>query len=140
MQKGYPFLMWDAETGELVTVNSPEDNREGLLPYHPSDTVKAEAAKRASAPWGEQPPPPPSQGDNGGAGNGAGGDQLPMTRDEIKVALDRGNVQYAGNASTVSLYNLLCTSLRGFLESSGNGNVPADADAPTMLAMLKGSN
>lgn len=139
--KGYPIHLWDRETGELVVVNSPEDNRDGLLPFHPEDTEKAERAAAAGQGWTAPPPPPVDPGNGSGEGSGPviTKEDIPMTREEIKAALDKGNVPYAANASNVVLYTLLCEKLREFLTQQGNGNIPEDADAPTMLAMLAGA-
>lgn len=124
----YPAMKWQPITGEARTFTAPEDVPEGWLDTHPlnlppkpAPLTVAEAAEvlRAST----RPAPDSNAG------------ELPMTRDEIKVALDQLQVQYAKNAGDAKLYVLLGEAVREDLTAAAIEFDP-HANTATLLALL----
>ena len=107
----YPAMKFHPQTGESRVFHTAEDVPEGWLNKHPAhvdDTKPAPAQKSAT---------------------------LPMTRDEIKAALDAGEIAYKKNAGDKALYDLLVASLKTHLTEAGI-QFPEDADGPALLALV----
>lgn len=102
----YPAMKWHPVTAEARTFTAPEDVPEGWLDTHPSNL-----------------PPKPAE------------PVPPMTRDEIKAALDKLQVQYAKNAGDAKLYGLLDEAAREDLTAAGIEFDP-HANTATLLALL----
>lgn len=119
----YTKRLWHPTSGESRVFHDHETPSADWLDHHPNDpnadkvdsTVKrdaeADAIVRANA------------------------GKLPMTRDEIKSALDAAEIPYAPNAKDKTLYDLLVKSLVAHL-TENNIPFPEDADAKQLLALV----
>lgn len=113
MNKHAPTMAWHPETGENQIFNHPSEVPDGWLDTHP-DNMKAKAPAKAEAATGA----------------------LPMTREEITKALDECEISYKPKAKDKALYELLEKSLRDHFAAE-KVEVPADADVPALLALVK---
>lgn len=111
-----PKMRWHPTTGESQVFHDGDTVPEGWLDHHPEDTRHAAVEKQ---------PDPKAKTVTA----------LPMTRDEIKAALDAGEVPYAKNAKDQTLYDLLVESLRKHLTEAQIEFDPA-ADAKALLALV----
>lgn len=122
----HPRMRWHPTTGESQVFTADSDVPEGWLDHHPDDARHAAVEK--------QPDPSKAKAPAGAAAAVA----LPMTRDEIKAALDKAEIAYAKNAKDQTLYDLLLTSLRQYLTAQ---TVPFNDtdDAPALLKLVSPS-
>lgn len=121
-----PKMLWHPDTGESRIFSGSETPPADWLDHHPADgnhvgaeempdtlhTKAAAAAKLAPA-----------------------DDALPMTRAEIRIALEDAGIAYAKNAKDATLYDLLLTSLRAHLTAE-NIEFPPNAAAPELLKLV----
>lgn len=114
MSKGFPSMRW-SPTGEARTFNAEHEVPEGWADKHPSDPNHT----------------PPAEPQNGAAP----AETLPMTRDEITVALTAGGIDFFPNTGTKKLYALLTARVQAVLTTRGI-EFPADADARALLALI----
>lgn len=113
MSKHAPTMAWHPDTGESQIFNHPGEVPEGWLDTHPNN-VKAKAPAKAAA----------------------AADALPMSRDEIVKALTECEIPFKARAKDKDLYALLEKSLRDHFAAE-KVEVPADADVPALLALVK---
>lgn len=109
----FPAMMWHPTTGENRVFTAAVDVPDGWLDHYPTGEADAEPAKPADAPDAA----------------------LPMTRDEIKTALDTLRVKYAKNARDATLYGMLIEALHEDLASAGVAFDP-EAAAPALIVLL----
>lgn len=115
----YPAMKWHPGTAEARVFTAPEDVPGGWLDTHPSNL-----------------PPKPAEPEQQAAKDAASNaGEPPMTRDEIKAALDKLQVQYAKNAGDAKLYSLLDEAVREDLNAAGI-EFDTHADTPALLAFL----
>lgn len=119
----YPAMKWHPGTAEARVFAAPEDVPEGWLDTHPSNLPLV------------PPVPPAPRGAGFGPDVTAKDPAPPMTRDEIKAALDKLQVQYAKNAGDAKLYALLDEAVREDLTAAVIEFDPR-ANTATLLALL----
>lgn len=115
-----PKMRWHPTSGESRTFHDGETPPADWLDHHPDDPRHAKVEKQ---------PDPKAKAQTGDAV------VLPMTRDEIKAALDKAEIAYAKNAKDQTLYDLLLTSLRQYLAGQNVEFADTD-DAPALLKLV----
>lgn len=115
----YPAMKWHPDTAEARVFTALEDVPAGWLDTHPSNLPPKDAE--------------PEQQAAKDAASNAG--EPPMTRAEIKAALDKLQVQYAKNAGDAKLYVLLDEAVREDMVAAGVDVTPG-LTVPMMLAIL----
>lgn len=118
-----PKMLWHPETGESRIFNGNETPPADWLDHHPADENHDAVEKVAGVKDALEP---------------AAVDVLPMTRAEIRIALEDAGIAYAKNAKAATLYDLLLTSLRAHLTAE-NIEFALDATAPELLKLVASS-
>lgn len=118
----FPAMMWHPETGESRVFNTAADVLEGWLDTHPANATRVDAIAAA------KPSAKPAAAPKGSNG-------LPMTREEITIALLEGGVQFKRNHDDKRLYDTLMAALKKALDERGVQYAP-DATAPALLELL----
>lgn len=121
----HPRMRWHPTSGESQVFTADSEVPEGWLDHHPDDPRHVAVEKQ---------PDPKAKAPIGAAAAVA----LPMTRDEIKAALDKAEIVYAKNAKDQTLYDLLLTSLRTYLTAQTVEFSETD-DAPALLKLVSPS-
>lgn len=102
-----PQMFWHPDTGESRIFSGSETPPADWLDHHPADENHAVIARY----------------------------DPPMTRAEIRAALEDAGIAYAKNAKDVTLYDLLLTSLRQHLTME-KIEFPPNAAAPELLKLV----
>lgn len=119
----FPARMWHPESGESAVFHNAADVPEGWLDTHPNNAKRVPANAAPAQPAVKAPAPDKK-------GNG-----LPMTREQITIALLEGGVQFKRSSDDKALYATLMTALKKVLDDQGVKYDPK-ANAPALLELL----